>query len=691
MVGFYSGFPLSISVATVMRLVGASSGCGGWGGDHGRVVGQAKFRGSSSGCWSRAGGVLGIACFEDMASVISGKRTVTPLELQFGGAFTLDVSDDDELDEIIESQKSPSEEQLKKERMWNSIESIVDDNRVWQHLKHIRSEPVIEVLSVRLRNHNQTDYTSESWELYGTIYVHDSMGRVGIGSNRVVLFEREEEIDDPEIIPLTGGALSLFGPHSVMSMDKPVIGIHLSDKVTGDTLIFNYAPLLMTTDTPQLHHQFEQFHKITVPGAACSAEVEYLALTFAVYAHVEVQLLKQVAGSVIYEEDEQDLDIYGTISAKYNLYDSEHKINCFTLFDINKDSDKTEKVNLIYPTNGITLSRSVVAVPSYSLLTIQLKLWDRAKNELIVEGSYDFLTSNYSTDKIIVGRNCVNAKVTIKWREPFLLDEPCVESHGYLNKIRFRLPPNAPNISVDAVVEVFSVFIGRQNDEQLSLYGMVNYNSTFGLLNLFERDETDPFILSSGCNFLPLKGPKKALVPGDRYFVSVDLQDVEGRVSIKGLAQSNLHYPGHLDHWQDCLLCSVIGHGQKNSFAAIHYTLFSHALKATLKIRFLFNGEQSVDARCKIYGNLVACYGKYGSRTPYEKLYHRILLFERPEDNSLEVSCKEFDMELSRPVVAVPIDSSLRIAVNLSCQSSGFTQLLRAQGNFKLLMVLVIV
>ncbi|XP_021730016.1 putative leucine-rich repeat-containing protein DDB_G0290503 isoform X2 [Chenopodium quinoa] len=613
--------------------------------------------------------------------------TVNPTKPpEFGAPNPLDYVEQSLYESFKDSEKEFQDplydEQQKKERMDKGIDG---------HRVHIRSEPVIEVLSVSLCNLNQNDCTlnasnKDAWEIYGTVYVHDGMDHMGIGSNRIVFFHREEDVDDPEIIPLVGGALSLTGPDSVMSMVKPVIGIHLSDKLTGETLIFNYAPLLKTTDTAGQHHQLEQFHKITVPGTACSAEVEYLGLTFGVYAHVKVQLAKQqVVRSVSYEEDEEDeeyLDIYGTISAAYNLYYSENKVDCINLFEIKEDSDKSEKVRIRFPVTEITLSRSVVAVPAYSLLTIQMKLWDRAKNELIVEGSYDFETCNYPTNMIIVGQNCIDAKVTIHWREPFRLDEPLIKQHEFDPQESLSILPNSPSIPVFPVAEVFSVFIGRQNEEQLNLYGMVNFCSTYGVFNLFKRDKTDPVILSPGCNLLPLKGPGDALIPGDSFYVSVDLEDVEGRVSIKGLAHSSVGIDKHLSFWHDCLLCSVIRSVQEHSFAAIHYTVFSHALKATLKIRFLFNGEHSTQACCKIYGNLVVSYGEYGYETPYEKLYHRIVLFERLEEDVLEVPCKDFDMELLRPVVAVPHDSFLRIAINLSCQSSGLTQLLRDTKEF---------
>ncbi|XP_021763757.1 uncharacterized protein LOC110728405 [Chenopodium quinoa] len=218
-------------------------------------------------------------------------------------------------------------------------------------------------------------------------------------------------------------------------------------------------------DTAGQHHQLEQFHKITVPGTACSAEVEYLGLTFGVYAHVKVQLAKQqVVRSVSYEEDEEDeeyLDIYGTISAAYNLYYSENKVDCINLFEIKEDSDKSEKVRIRFPVTKVTLSRSVVAVPAYSLLTIQMKLWDRAKNELIVEGSYDFETCNYPTDMIIVGQNCIDAKVTIHWREPFRLDEPLIKQHEFDPQESLSILPNSPSIPVFPVAEVFSVFIAK--------------------------------------------------------------------------------------------------------------------------------------------------------------------------------------------------------------------------------------
>ncbi|KAL6528800.1 hypothetical protein OROMI_028976 [Orobanche minor] len=117
---------------------------------------------------------------------------------------------------------------------------------------------------------------------------------------------------------------------------------------------------------------------------------------------------------------------------------------------------------------------------------------------------------------------------------------------------------------------------------------------------------------------------RNALVPVDSFWLSVDLEDAEKNVSIKGFACSSCSTDQAARHWLYRLLCSVVK----------------------------------------------ASYGEYGCRTSYERLYHKTLLFERPEGNPYEKPCKDFDVELSRSVVSAPNDSFLEIEVDLRCSVS---------------------
>lgn len=341
-----------------------------------------------------------------------------------------------------EQERKNREQELKK--MAESLEAIQTDPWACHGYVHVRSEPVFEVLSVNLRNKSNTlsHSSNQSWELYGNIDVYDASER----SNRYILFERTEQ-DEPELIPFVGGTLSLTGPDDIMSMDKPTVLVNILDKVSGKNLIFGAAPLLKTTDIVKQDHQFEQFRSITLSGTGCSAEVEYLALTFGMFAQVEVRLFKsRFVGSESDEEEEveegegEELDVYGKISAEYKLYGSEKQVHSVTLFEIKKGSNKLGQVILGSP---ISLSRSVVAVPAYSTLTISVEVWDGAKNEIVFGGSCEFETNNHSREQdIIRGPDCLHAQVFTEWREPFMLDKSYnkMDRLGLNNVRHFSIP-----------------------------------------------------------------------------------------------------------------------------------------------------------------------------------------------------------------------------------------------------------
>ncbi|KAL6528796.1 hypothetical protein OROMI_028972 [Orobanche minor] len=577
-----------------------------------------------------------------------------------------------------------SEEAKEEERMKASIISLSKDKWSNSCCVHVRTEPLIEVLSVSLTkeidlcSHNN----EEPLELYGNIYVHD-------GINKCFIYERGEE-DDPEIIPLGGSTLSLTGPDDFISMDSPNISIciDLRDKVTGKTIIDGSAQLFKTIDTPEQHHHFEQFRIATICSTLCSAHVKYLALTFGVLCRVKVALFKQQVGSETNKEEE--LRVYGSICAEYNLCLSERSC-IINLLEIEKDGDDCGWVTWESP---IILARSVVAVPAYTPLKIHIDLMNHADNQPIVRGSCVFEPENYDDSwEIIPGQNGLSARVTVDWREPFMIDDPqrsfmlslpartkhfnyflvfvlCIFVRLFF--LRFNMVLNAPDsldISARSMVEVFSIFIGRPNDEKLSLHGMVNFRGCHGLVNIFKRDRNDPYVLPRGCNLLLLEGPKDALVPADSFWLSVDLEDAENNVSIKGFACSSYNMDQAEEHWLCRLLCSVVKGANHRGFAAIHYSIFLDAFKARLKVHFFFKGEQ-FSGSSRIYGSVVASYGEYGCRTSYERLYHKTLLFERPEGNPYEKPCKDFDVELSRSVVSVPYDSFLEIEVDLRCSMS---------------------
>ncbi|KAL2930504.1 60 kDa jasmonate-induced protein [Bienertia sinuspersici] len=540
--------------------------------------------------------------------------------------------------------KYMSDERVRKDKEWERISDAVDLIGRYvctsDRCLELECEPVVDVVSVRLLCKNNA--RNEPRKICGVIFIFDHRGHI------CFIYEKDEfdGADRLDVIPVDGtlSPLSFRGPDDVMSMHSPDICVNIKDYATGEVIVKGFAPLSTTVDTAEeQNHRFEQFRTITIV------------------------VMVKLCGSWSKDEEEEDFLIYGKISVEYNLYHCEKRSNSITLFEIKEDSRYFEETTLDSP---ITLSRSEVAVPAYSYLTVRVELWSEARKEPIVHGSFAFDTNVHGgVEGIIPGVNRVNAEVTVYCKQP--------------SNQRSIATSNPLGYSVwKTAVEVFSLFIGHQNDKDLSLYGMINFRGS-NIVNIFERDKNDPYILPRGWNFLPLQIHSNCLVPGDFSQVSVDLEDVEGLVSIKGLVIIDVMDHGEDGGWYNRLFCSVVKGVGNRSFAALHYTVYCHAQRAKLKVQFYSESEHFTDTCIRIHGSLVLRYGEFGIKTQYEKMYHRCVLFRRHKENPLEKFGNNLDLELSRSLVVVPCNSSILIVANLSCCSStGFTAYLSGAKEF---------
>ncbi|KAL2926875.1 Myosin-binding protein C cardiac-type [Bienertia sinuspersici] len=350
--------------------------------------------------------------------------------------------------------------------MYASFLSISRDK--WSKCRpvHVRTEPLVDILGVSLIKHNSDE--QEMWELFGSIYVSD-------GKKRCLIYEHEDEKKGGFKSISSPATLSLTGPDSFLSMESPTISIDLRDEVTGEKVVGSAE--LSTIVKSKKPQEFERIETITLCGSGYSAFIKYMALTFGVSAGVKVELFRQ-------KWEEEQVEVYGTIYAEYSLWILSEKIRV-NLFD--KDSDDCERVTPESPI--ITLARSVVALPAYSSMKLYFNLVNRADNHPIVQDSCVFETYNYG--------------VTVDWREPFLLDDDqntsfwSSTSHWSERETFSRWLPNSFT-RAHTVLEVFSMFIGHQNNEQLQLYGMINVSDSRGMFNIFKRDKGDPYVLPCG-------------------------------------------------------------------------------------------------------------------------------------------------------------------------------------------------
>lgn len=248
-----------------------------------------------------------------------------------------------------------------------------------------------------------------------------------------------------------------------------------------------------------------------------------------------------------------------------------------------------------------------------------------------------------------------------------------------INLCPFFCQPHSPGSYVSQLLEVFSLFIARPNGKEVNLYGSVSIFCADGWCNIFSRSKEEAYFLPSGCNLLPMQGPDRAVRPGMSFSVAVDLSDIDGHVKINGTAHSSYGIDERQKPWFDRRLCSVVRNEKEKSFVAIHYTVFSFALRAIVTVS-LASQRRSCDP-VKVYGDIIASYDKLSYSTSYDKQFFRRVLFTRKEADSLKV---EKDLILKRNLVAVPWTSSLLAEVNLSFQTEEGTHSLAKIVKFQI-------
>ncbi|KAK1389939.1 hypothetical protein POM88_018117 [Heracleum sosnowskyi] len=479
---------------------------------------------------------------------------------------------------------------------------------------------------------------------------------------------------------------------------EPVIDF-LHAKVFTDSLgVYGYMKIIDLQGSKNFpaydRHQFESPQRL-YPSSKLGnflplsgrVELQCVAFTFGVYAEVQVLLYNDMyndsapEGQKIDEDDDEQIgvDVYGLICARCNpmlLAKDKYENHMFNV--------AKEDCEWIGFGSEIVLSKSLVAVPAYSELEISLNLRDFDDDEFIVQGSVCFEPSNYYAGwKVVRGVNGYYVRVGVTWKQPSALNKHWCKDDMIQ---RAQQVPHCPGFLASHLLEVFSLFIARPNGKEVNMYGSVNIVCSFGWCNIFSREKDEAYLLSRGCNLLPMKGPERAATPGMTFFIVVDLRDVDGNVKIKGAAHSTVGIDERQRPWFDRRLCSVVKGEKENSFVAIHYTMFSFALQAVFKVCLVWKRRSS--ARVNICGDIIASYDKVSYSTIYDKQFFRRVLFTRKEANSLEVlftgkEAEERTLILSTNQVAVPMTSSLVAEVNLSYQSAKSTHRVAEIVNFQ--------
>ncbi|WOG85831.1 hypothetical protein DCAR_0105024 [Daucus carota subsp. sativus] len=523
-----------------------------------------------------------------------------------------------------------------------------------------RCEPVIEILDAKIYTHDNV-----SLDVYGDIRIFDL--KEG-STNDFIVYERDL-FDSPQHISPLNRFLQLSSPGEIPFYDDPHLAVDIKNVRNDAVIACGQKPLFKTTHHPFKSGDFENLYTLQFQGdAGAFVEVQCLAFTFGVYAEVEIVLLRDSVEDEG-EEDGKGVEVFGLICAKCDPLILPK--NCYTNNLFNVIQEEREWVAL---GTEIGLSKSLLPVPAYSPLEISLDL--RGNDGIIVNGTASFEASNYSGKKYIRGLNGFYVWVHVDWCEPSLLTRlSCNEDRidGFCSV------PHWPSLYASQLLEVFSLFISRPNEEEVNLYGSVNILDSRGWCSIFSCSKKEAYCLSRGSNFLPVRGPTRAITPGYFFSMEIDLRDVDGHVNIQGYVASSPLIGERQRPWFDRRLRSVVKSVNEKSFAAVNYTLFSFAVLAIIEVRLVFH--RGSFAHVKIYGDITASLGKLLYSTTYDVEFFQRVLFTRKKENFLEV---EDNLKLSTNHVAVPMDSSLLTKVNLSLQTSVHTHHLAGLVKFQI-------
>ncbi|KAK1358447.1 hypothetical protein POM88_051703 [Heracleum sosnowskyi] len=529
----------------------------------------------------------------------------------------------------------------------------------------VRCEPLIEILYAKVFTN-----ADASLDVYGDIRILDLEG-----SKNFVFYERGR-FDSPQHIcssSTKNNFLQLQSPKKIPTFNEPLLVVDIKNVDTGVVVARGQKPLLETTHHPSTPNDYEKLFTLQFEGDAhggglvdtgARVELQCIAFTFGVCAQVEMFLYKDDDSSesqkTINEDDggELGVEVFGLICAK--CHPSLLAKGCYENHMFNVIQDEHEWVGL---GTQINLFKNLVAVPAYSQLEISLDLSGYEDDEFSIEGTACFQPTNGDGGyKDIRGVNGYYVRVYVTWCEPSNLNKRWCEEDMIDG---FCLMPHSPGLYASHLLEVFSLFIARPNEEEVSLYGSVKILDYRGWCTVFSYSKNEPYFLSRGCNLLPLQGPDRALQPLMFFLMEIDLRDIDGHVNIKGFVNSCVEIDERQRPWFDKRFCAVVKLVNEKSFAAVNYTIFSFAVEAIMEVNFLFKGGSC--AHVKIYGDVIASYDKLSYLTNYDAEFFQRVLFTRKKANFLEV---EDNYQLPRYVVAVPMTCSLLTKVNLSFQTN---------------------
>ncbi|KAL3615756.1 hypothetical protein CASFOL_040050 [Castilleja foliolosa] len=463
--------------------------------------------------------------------------------------------------------------------------------------------------------------------------------------------------DDAQVLGPSGGPLTLFGPDYPcrrpfkrcrrFNITSLVVDVFIGE---GNNLFAEKQ--LCCGYEEDLTIDLENIKLEYVHGELGSLAVRYIAMPLAVYGHVEVEFLYKLL-----DGENRSLNVKGKIVARYGN-------NSWTLFDKQNDNEfeqleNKQKMGKVGEAR-MRLSRCLVGVPVYSSLILDLDLSEFGTGRKFLKETIEFRVQNeVSQDQFLVDDDIL-IRVLVGWKssspqgrqelsdddessgDEMLSDDEQMDEEASCDLVASpsnrSLPWSLYPITACTLsfVEIFYVFIGRENYKPLQVYGSIKVAYDVCTFYVFKREaKEDAFGLSGHSKTLPLLDGSRVFNEGNSLEMKIDLKDVESQLHIKGyVCWDTRSLDSNFSPWLDKQLCSVI-QGEHGGFAAIHYTIFSDEAEYA-DVKLLCIPKNGGHFCPKIYGSLVAQYNNYDYTSRYNRDYYRIVLFQRNRDDAAQ-------------------------------------------------------
>ncbi|XP_045809476.1 uncharacterized protein LOC123903854 isoform X3 [Trifolium pratense] len=524
----------------------------------------------------------------------------------------------------------------------------------------LRTRPLVQVLSVTVQPKKDSPLL-----IYGEICgeVYDS------GAKQVhELYKRQP--DAAEIVgtntelSLIGQDYSSFPPRTLTPLSW--INVKLYD---GNDNLF--AKRRFCLDEDQFENDYEEVKCRVISCIQGDITFKYIIIPFGVNCRISIKMFDRHLVN-------DHIDVNGKIVVRYgNTYGNCIDEEC-VIFD--KQNFDFERVGFESKTRFLKIPRCWLATPAYAPFIVTLDLSEFGTSRKILNETIELLRGSTSGDSFFQEEMGLLIMVEAEWFEPdpfgvckspSLLeistkDMEELDTDGEDESSDEESDDDLPSNSVlswsSPAVEIFSVFIGREKSKAIQIHGSVEVLIDGEVkYYIFKREERDALRLQEHVNTAPI-------LDGSRFFenfsslgMKFDIKDVDGRLAVKGFVDWYAGVLGSNFYHEKQLCSSILG---QNGFAAVHYSIFSDAVLANIKV-YLNLKRGGVDVYPEVVsGSLITQYSCYDYSTRYNKDYYRIVLFKSDED-SVQISSNG-TIPLSRSMVVVPTYSSLVVDVNLS-------------------------